>query len=169
MPQYQRDTISANQEMTPTLRKLDVIDKWLQKMLAAFPAKGELTPEEIQDWHRDLNPFSEAAIDYAFECHRRTAIFFPMYGQIIDICVSFEPPNQTYKPPTREDISRYGTQYDVNDFLWILIKLRAPCVVGPVSDMRKTAPTAEEWNKLLDECDRKRTGGAPQGASGFRR
>jgi hypothetical protein len=168
MPRSSQNKSKRTQEIMPTSRKLDAIDHWLQKMLNAFPAKGTITPEEIQDWHRDLAHFSEAAIDYAFDTHRRNAIFFPVYGMVIDLCISYEPPVNEYHP-SPENRKLYGTTYNSNDFFWMLIKLNAPGAVGPLRAMRKKPPTVEEWNRVLDECDRKRSGGAPERAAEFRR
>lgn len=168
MPRSQPRSNKLAKPTAPTSKKLDLIDQWLQKMLDAFPQKGTITTNEIEDWHRDLAPFSEQAIDYAFETHRRNAIFFPMYGQIIDCCIAFSPPGD-YRLPSIEARAGYGKSYNMTDFYWMLIRLNAPCAVGPTVSMRKQAPTAAEWNALLDACDMKRYGGAPESAEDFRR
>lgn len=164
MPRSSQRRPKHAQEMQPTSQKLDAIDSWLQKLLDAFPAKGQLTTEEITDWHKDLTPFSVDAIDYAFETHRRNAIFFPIYGQILDLCISFNPPNLPVGNPRcgTECKSRHGKGYHFNDFFWMLTKLRAPCVVGPLANPRKKKATEEEIQDLLRECDEKRPTGAPE-------
>jgi hypothetical protein len=118
MPRSSRSKTKPAHTMMPSSQRLDAIDNWLQKMLNAFPAKGTITPEEINDWHKDLANFSLEAIDFAFEKHRTNAIFFPLYGQIIDLCISYEPP----EPPstfTRIPSEEYGKGYGQADILWL--------------------------------------------------
>lgn len=103
MPKSTRSKTKHVGEMMPTSQKLDVIDSWLQKMLDRFPQKGQLTTSEIEDWHKDLAVFSGDAIEYAFEVHRRNAIFFPLNGQIIDLCVSYDPPGTRVVSTSRCD------------------------------------------------------------------
>jgi len=43
-------------------------------------------------------PFTLTAIDWAFDTHRRLGNFFPKFGNILDLCIAWEPPEQTTKP-----------------------------------------------------------------------
>ena len=160
MPRSSRSKTKPNYEMLQTSAKLDKIDACLQMMLDRFPSKGVLSPEEIQDWHKDLTPFSSEAIDYAFETHRRNAIFFPLAGQILDLCISYDPPQ--YKEFKRQCDAicraRHGKGYGTRDMIAVLIKLDSPMLGGK----RKTPATEEEIEKILAQIDRKRHGGAPE-------
>ena len=92
MPTSSPPRTRTAQKTPPPSAKLDVIDNWLRKMLDRFPAKGQLTTSEIEDWHRDLAPFSLEAIEWAFE-KMRMGLYFPMNGPVLDLCLSYEPPD----------------------------------------------------------------------------
>lgn len=150
----QRRTKPA-QEIRPTSQKLDLIDNWLQKMLDRFPAKGQITTSEIQDWHRDLAPYSEAAIDFAFD-KMRMGIFFPMNGQALDLCMSYDPPDApTTVSTARCDATcraRHGKGYNENDMKWLFRRMEKIYATGDTPD-----PEA-----LLTELDSRRPDGAPE-------
>lgn len=153
MPKSSRGKTKTAQSIVPTSQKQDAIDRLLQKMLDAFPAKGTITPDEIADWHRDLNPFSLEAIEFAFDSHRRNAIFFPIYGQIIDLCISYDPPGQQLRTTARCDDeckSRHHKGYSEVDVkhLWELYEKRREMVQHPM--------TEEEIEILLCDLDKKR-------------
>ena len=150
-----RSRTRPEQEILPTSQKLDLISKWLQKMLDAFPSKGRITAEEISDWYRDLTPFSGQAIEYAFESHRRCGLFFPLYGQIINLCVSYSPPDQDVISTERCDSLcklRHGRGYGGNDMMWMFKRMEQVYAKGDT-------PDTEE---LLNELDRKRPDGATE-------
>jgi hypothetical protein len=132
---------------------IERVDYWLNFLLSVFKEKPELTEEEIAFWHRDLAPFSPAAIDYAFEAHRRNAIFFPLYGQIIDLCISFEPP-KIASQTTCDAIcrARHGKGYNEAD-----IKKLCNLMIREMDAGRFVVP-----EKLLDELDKIRAGGSPE-------
>jgi len=153
MPQSSRNKNKYAQEMLPSSQKLDAIDNCLQKMLDAFPQKGRLTPEEVQDWHRDLTPFSLQAIEFAFDSHRRNAIFFPLYGQILDLCISFDGTNIPKNTTNCDAIckARHGKGYSEVDikYLWeIYTEKRESLPNRPMTDL--------EIDSLLNDLDRKR-------------
>ena len=165
MPKSSRRKTKPDYEMLPISRKLDVIDSWLQKMLDRFPQKGQLSTSEIEDWHRDLTPFSVEAIDFAFE-KMRLGIFFPMNGQVLDLCMAYEPPEapnvRSNSRCDKQCKERHGKGYHWNDFYWMMGKLRMPAFVGPDGNPRKEKATEAEIQALLTECDNKRPGGAPE-------
>jgi hypothetical protein len=155
MPRSSRSKTKSAHTMMPSSQKQDAIDKWLQKMLNAFPAKGQITPEEINDWHKDLGNFSLEAIDFAFEKHRTIAIFFPIYGQIIDLCLSYDPPDVLVKTNARCDATcqaRHGKGYNENDMKWLFRRMQQIYAGGDTPDSEA----------LLTELDSKRKGGAPE-------
>lgn len=143
------------QEILPTSQKLDAVLKWLQKMLDAFPQKGKVTQEEIEDWCRDLTPFSLQAIDFAFESHRRNALFFPLYGQILDLCISYDPPEQQVRSTANCDAickARHGKGYGWRDMYAAYELMRQAVKEGRKID-------SEEILKIINS---KREGGAPE-------
>ena len=163
MPKSSQSKTKPVQEMLPTSEKLDLIDNWLQRMLDAFPAKGQLSVQEIGDWHKDLLPFSAGAIEYSFEAHRRCGMFFPQFGQILDLCISYDGqtvPRSTHKCDS-ECKSQHWKSYQWNDWFWMMRKLRIPALMGPVN-CRKDPVRPGEVEALLTECDGKRPGGPPE-------
>jgi|SRR5580765_412315 len=162
MPKSSQRKRRVVSEMQPTSQKLDVIDSWLQKMLDRFPAKGNLTTSEIEDWHRDLGAFSLDAIEFAFD-KMRMGLFFPLNKSVLDLCISYDPPEQksTFKcdPDCK---AHHGKGYHWNDFFWMMTKLRAPCVVGPDGNPRTERATEVQIEALLTECDKKRPQGSPE-------
>jgi hypothetical protein len=153
MPRSSQQRNKHAQEILPTSQKLDVIDSWLQKMLDRFPQKGQISTSEIDDWHHDLGPFSVAAIDFAFESHRRNALFFPMTAQVLDLCISFDPPEQ--KPTSTCDAickARHWKGYGWKDMYWMYERMQESYRVGDIPDSEA----------LLTELDSKRHGRAPE-------
>jgi hypothetical protein len=139
-------------EVMPPLSVLELVDSWLKKMLTAFPAKGELSESEIEDWHRDLGVYPAEAINYAFETHRRHGNFFPLYHDILDMCIGWEPEPE-YKPGcSRECLARHGKGYNEIDVKNLYHMVEREIAAG--------RPIDEE--ALLAELDRKRPQGAPE-------
>ena len=141
----------------------DVIDRELKAHLTYFPSKGEITEGEIATWHRDLEVFQIKAIEWAFDCWRRNGRFFPVYGDILDLCIAYQPREITQKNGCDAECRRnhfrsYSWGYDGGDLLWMWAKLAE-------IDHK---PSPAEWNKLLDELDSKRDGGAPPAAAEWR-
>jgi len=93
MPSSKQRKRSAQGELIAPSSVLDVIDNCLKEMCRTFPQK-ELAAEEIENWHRDLGVFPVEAIKWSFENWRRNGRFFPVYGDIIDQCVAWEPVKQ---------------------------------------------------------------------------
>lgn len=155
MPRSSRQKTKHAQEIQPTSRKLDKISEWLQKMLDRFPAKGQISTSEIEDWYRDLSPYSEAAIDFAFE-KMRMGLFFPMNGQVIDLCMSYEPPDAPNVVSTvRCDATcraRHGKGYNENDMKWLFRRMQQIYATGDTPDSEA----------LLTELDSRRPDGAPE-------
>jgi hypothetical protein len=153
MPKSSQRKTRSNSEMRPTSEKLDKIDSWLQTMLDRFPQKGQISTEEIQDWHHDLSPFSLAAIDFSFESHRTNALFFPMVRQILDLCISYDPPapiNTLVCDATCR--ARHGKGYSWKDMYAAYEMMRQA--------VEKKKPIDSE--AILSFIDSKRENGAPE-------
>ena len=148
--------------MTPSIL-LDVIDQGLKIMSQTWPQK-ELTPEEIENWHRDLGVFPKGTIEYAFDNWRRNGRYFPVYGDILDLCVAFQPPE--LQPVC--DVAckrRHGRGYGENPArgLHDVIMLNE-LVRRKIEREKRTAAqplTDAEIEGLLDELDKMR-GRKPQ-------
>jgi len=145
---------SAQGVLIPPSSLLDVIDRCLKDLQRTWPNK-ELTTEEIEHWHADLGVFSRGAIEYAFECWRRNGRFFPVFGDILDLCVTFQPPEVTKRGCSIECRERHGKGYNENDIakLFKLYETRISQLSRPMTDA--------EINKLLDDLDKWR-GKRPQ-------
>lgn len=121
MPQSRPRRRKGNGEVVPPLSVSDRIDSLLKEHLTIFPSKGDVTVEEIEHWHRDLQPFPVQAIEWAFDCHRRNARFFPLYGEILDLCIAYAPTTGQSVCDT-ECRRKHGKGYGSNDILWLLEK-----------------------------------------------
>lgn len=154
MPRSRQSRTKHVQEIVPSSQKLDLIDSWLQKMLDRYPAKGQITESEVVDWHRDLTPFSLEAIDFAFD-KMRLGIFFPMNGPVIDLCISYQPPEQRVVSSVHCDATcraRHGKGYNEADMKWLFQRMQQVYAGGDTPDA----------DVLLAELDSKRKGGAPE-------
>lgn len=166
MPQSKTRRRKGRGEVVPPLNVLERVDSLLKEMLDIFKEKLELTDSEIEHWHHDLGPFSLAAIEYAFECHRRNGRFFPVYGQILDICISYEPQSAT--PQTLCDSvckSRHGKGYGENKARgWHDVTLLNEIICRKIQAEKRTVEqplSDEEIEECLQELDRMR-GSAPE-------
>lgn len=188
MPKSSRAKTRTNYAMQPTSQKLDAIDSWLRKMLDAFPQKGTITTEEIDDWQRDLTPFSVEAINFAFDTHRRNALFFPVYGQILDLCISHEPPEQRNTVTCDAACkAKHWTGYGWHDFLYLWkrmggeqplhfanknprltpLLIQARALAGDKADSvviarERASADVVKWRQLFDQLDALRSKGAPE-------
>lgn len=146
-------------EVMPLLSVSDKIDSLLKEMLTTFPAKREVTVEEIEHWHKDLQPFPIQAIEWAFDCHRRNARFFPVPGEILDLCIEFSPITGTSDCDAeckRRHGKGYGENrskgfYDItrlNELVRRKIQAEKRTLAQPLTDT--------EINGLLDELDKMR-------------
>jgi hypothetical protein len=154
MPQSKQGRRKGHGEIIPPLSKQELIEDCLKIQLETFPQK-ELSPGEIERWGMDLNRYSEEAIKFAFEEHRQLAIFFPVPGQIIDLCKTWIAP-QAYRPGCNSECrDRHGRGYGENDVLYLWERYQS---------MRDSLPNrplnAGEINALYDDLDEKR-GQAP--------
>jgi hypothetical protein len=119
MPPYRPNKRKQRSAAQPLLNVSDAIDSILTEMLAIFKDKAEVTDAEIEHWHRDLQPFPIPTIEWAFDAHRRNGRFFPLYGEILDLCIA-------YAPTTGQSVcdaecrKRHGKGYGANDILWLL-------------------------------------------------
>jgi hypothetical protein len=148
MPQSKPRRRSGRGEVLPPLSKLEKITDLLKTQLETFPQK-ELSPEEIERWVKDLEPFEIVAIEAAFDAHRRNGLFFPVPGQILDLCIAWQP-EPKYKPGcSRECLARHGKGYNENDIakLWKLYAAK-------LEQLPNRSLTDGEVNQLLDELDR---------------
>ena len=154
MPRSTQHKAKGHGEVISPSSVLDRIDYWLKEMRRTFPQK-ELEPEEIANWHRDLERFPIEAIDWSFENWRRNGRFFPVYGDILDQCASWKP-EPPYKPGcSKECLSRHGkgyNQYDMIKFFKMYVAKRKE-VNGPLKK--------QEILELFDKLDKLR-GGSPE-------
>jgi hypothetical protein len=145
----------ARGEVMAPLSVLDKLDSLLKEHLAIFQTKGELTEAEIEHWHRDLGVFPIPAIEYAFDCWRRNGRFFPVYGDILDLCIAWAPAEKTgYVKCDAECRERHHRGYNEVD-----IKTLYQLVVAKVSAaerMPQNKLTKTEISELLDQLDAKR-------------
>jgi hypothetical protein len=142
-------------EVMPLLSVSERIDSLLKEMLNIFPSKGEVTDAEIEHWHKDLQPFPIQGIEWAFDTHRRNGRFFPVYGEILDLCIAWEP-STGQSVCTAECKRKHGKGYGSNDILWLLQKYnekRASLPSRPLIDA--------EVDSLMDDLDKHR-GHKPQ-------
>ncbi len=147
MPQSKQRKRNAQGVLIPPSSLLDVIDKGLKDMSLTWPQK-DLTAAEIDLWHRDLGNFTKGAIEYAFECWRRNGRFFPVYGDILDLCIAFTPPEVTKRGCSIECRERHGKGYNENDVakLFKLYETRMSQLSRPMTDA--------EIDTLLDDLDK---------------
>lgn len=141
---------SGHGEIVPPLSKLQRIGDLLQIQLETFPQK-ELTTGEVERWGEDLKDYSIEAIEYAFDTHRRLAMFFPVPGHIIELCRAYLPESETTTRSCEPECQdRHGRGYGWNDImkLWKLHDAKREDVGRKL--------TAEEWDGLLDILDGKR-------------
>lgn len=156
MPQSKQRRRAGHGELIPPLSVSDRIDSLLKEHLAIFPSKPELTPEEYEHWHRDLNAFPLEAIEYAFDSWRRNGHFFPVYVDIIEICQSWNPPEQVSTARCSSDCQeRHWKGYGWPDILklWKLHERKRAELNRPLEP--------HEWETLLCEVDKWR-GGPPK-------
>jgi hypothetical protein len=145
---------NAQGELIPPSSKLDAIDACLKDMSRTWPMK-ELTPEEINHWHLDLGVFPLLAINWAFDSWRRNGRFFPVFGDILDLCVAWEPKVSGHAICNVECKRRHYRGYGETDMikLWKLY--------GDKHQNRLTPLTDAEWEALYDDLDKWR-GKAPE-------
>lgn len=117
MPKSRPRKSSGRTGTTPLLLKPDRIDELLKIQQETFPQK-ELSAEEINRWHQDLEPYQMDAIEWAFDNWRRNGHFFPVPGDIIDQCDAWTPAIEQglCSPECR---SRHGKGLNENDVLWL--------------------------------------------------
>lgn len=164
MPSSKRRKPNARGELIAPSSVLDTVDNCLKDMNRTWPVK-ELTAEEIEHWHQDLSPFPAAGIKWAFDNWRRNGRFFPVYGDILDQCVAWQPPEPV--DPTgcnAECKRRHWTGYGESPFKGLHDVTRLNELVRrKIQTEKRTADqsfTDAEINGLLDELDTMR-GNAP--------
>ena len=119
MQRSKRPRQSGHGEIVPPLSKLDRIGELLRIQVETFPPK-ELNPEEIARWEQDLGGYPLQAIDWAFDNWRRNGRFFPVPGDIIDICETWEVQVNTSNGCSGMDCkARHGKGYGENDVLYL--------------------------------------------------
>ncbi len=153
MPRSKAPRRSGHGEIIPPLSKQELIENCLKIQLETFPQK-ELSPGEIVRWGMDLARYSEEAIKFAFEEHRQLAIFFPVPGQIIDLCKTWIPEQEYRVGCNAECQSRHGRGYGENDVLYLWQRYQS------MRDSFDRRLTQNEVTDLLDDLDAKR-GQAP--------
>jgi hypothetical protein len=150
MPSTKTRRRKGHGEIVPPLSKLSRIGELLQIQVETFPQK-ELTSAEVERWGQDLNAYAIEAIEYAFDTHRRLAMFFPVPGQIIELCRSYLPESETTtrscEPECQE---RHGRGYGWTDImkLWKLYN-------GKFAELKRKL-TPAEWEELYVEVDKAR-------------
>lgn len=157
MPSSKPQKSKARSVVMPPLTTFDRIDSLLQHELERFRStKAEITEEEVEHWHRYLEPYPLQAIEWAFDSYRRNGNFFPVYGNIIDLCKAWRPTEAQAglcEPFCR---ARHGKGYHANDMIWLwdnYNRLRGQLPDRPLTD--------GEINTLLDQLDKHR-GRAPE-------
>lgn len=149
MPSSKQRRRKGYGEIVPPLSKLDRIAELLRIQVETFPQK-ELTPEEIARWEQDLSDYPLPAIEYAFDQHRRLAMFFPVPGQILDLCESYELKTEQEERCSRECKSRHGLGYGWVEMrkLWQLFGEAREKLGRPLDDL--------EFSSLLNVIDKQR-------------
>src|SRR5216117_2917980 len=94
MPKSRQARQPGRGEVIPPLTVLQRVSALLKEHLSIFPSKPDLTEEEIHHWHQDLNAYPLEAIEYAFDSWRRNGRFFPVYADILELCRTWNPPEQ---------------------------------------------------------------------------
>jgi len=150
MPQSKPRRRSGRGEIVPPLSKLSRIGELLQVQVETFPQK-ELTSAEVERWGQDLTAYAIEAIEYAFDTHRRLAMFFPVPAQIIELCHSYLPESETTTRSCEpECMERHGRGYGWNDImkLWKLFNAKFEQLGRKL--------TSTEWEELYAEVDKAR-------------
>jgi hypothetical protein len=144
---------------------LDVIDKLLKEQMKTFPSKIELTEGEIEHWHQDLSPFTARAIEWAFDAWRRNGRFFPVYGDILDLCIAWEPAEAERPLCDAVCKSRHRRGYGEEPFRGVHDVTRLYELIRRKIEAEKRTVeqkfTDEEIEGLLDELDKMR-GSSPE-------
>jgi hypothetical protein len=135
MPTSKRRKPKDSSEDSPIL-KHDRIRELLKTMLQTWPQK-ELFADEIGHWERDLEVFPIVAIEQAFDSWRRNGRWFPVYGDIIDLCIAYQP-EPTYKPGcSKACLARHGKGYsevDVKKLYELYVERKDNAVTRPMTD-----------------------------------
>ena len=149
MPKSKTRKRNGRGEVIPPLSKLQRIDELLKIQRDTFPQK-ELTPEEIERWEKDLANYPLEAIEYAFDQHRRLAMFFPVPGQILELCESYSPPADESDKCSSECQSRHGKGYGWVEIrkLWSLHGEAREKLWRPLDEL--------EFSALLNVIDKQR-------------
>ena len=154
MPKSKPRKASAQGEIMTPSRVLDAIDNCLKDMARTYPQKT-LEPEEIEHWHQDLSPFPVKAIEWAFDNWRRNGRFFPVYGDILDLCVAWAPAEKVgYTKCDAQCRERHRRGYGEVD-----VKILNELVVSKVKAadrLRQNRLTDAEIEEILDQVDKKR-------------
>src|SRR5580765_4031934 len=147
MPSSKARRRSGRGEVVPPLSKLSRIGELLQVQVETFPQK-ELTPEEVERWDRDLSNYPLAAIEYAFDTHRRLAMFFPVPAQILELCESYQPKSDEGEVCSAECQSRHGKGDGWVEIrkLWQLFNEEREKLARPLNDT--------EFHGLLNQIDK---------------
>ena len=159
MPSSTTRKRNVSGEDSPTSNKRELINRVLKVQLQTFPQK-ELFAEEIGNWERDLDHFTVEQIEWAFDCWRRNGRWFPVYGDIIDLCIAYEPPTKSTHQPgcSRECKERHWRGYSGQDMI-ILYELYNKKIAAEKRPKDKPLTDAE-MDLLLDQLDKHR-GKAP--------
>lgn len=160
MPKSKQRVRKDTGEVLPSSKKHDRIRELLKIQLLTFPQK-ELFEEELGNWERDLDPFPLPAIEWAFDNWRRNGRWFPVYGDILDQCIAYEPPEKyAYSPGCDAECrQRHHKGYNETD-MKILNQFVVSLVLaeGRPKDQRLSE---DEIESILSQLDQKR-GSAPE-------
>lgn len=155
MPRSTPHRRSGHGVVSPPLSKRERITELLKVQVQTFPQK-ELFPEEVERWVADLSAFPIEAIEFAFDNWRRNGRFFPVYADILDLCIAWEPDSEKYPSGcSAECKARHGRGYHWNDILkfWKLHDAKRAEINGPLKE--------PEIEALFAEIDKER-GSAPE-------
>jgi hypothetical protein len=125
VPKSKQHRRSGTGEVIPPLSVSERILDLLKVQQKTFPPK-ELDQDEIERWVRDLEPFQIAAIEWSFDNWRRNGRFFPVPADILDQCISWNPPELERKGCNAECRRRHHQGYGETDVikLWKLAEAK---------------------------------------------
>jgi hypothetical protein len=149
MPTSKARRRSGHGEVLPPLSKLEKIRDLLKIQVETFPQK-DLTPAEVERWGQDLGGYAIEAIEYAFDTHRRLAMFFPVPADILELCKTWAPAQESTHLCSDECRERHGRGYGWTDGmkLWKLFNAKF--------EQLQRKLTKAEWEELYVEVDKQR-------------
>jgi hypothetical protein len=149
MPSSKVRRRSGHGEVVPPLSKQLRIGELLAIQQETFPQK-ELTQAEVDRWVEDLGGYAIEAIEFSFDTHRRLAMFFPVPADILELCETWAPAQESTHLCSEECRARHGRGYSWTDVmkLWKLFNAK-------FEELGRKL-TKDEWELLYVEVDKQR-------------